>query len=192
MSPSSKSGLDRRGLLRGLVAVLGGTGLAPTAGAEPAAPSGQIVRLSRASFPAQKFDEVERRLAESQHTLIPALRGLAGCLHYHAAIDRESSTMINVSVWRSRSQSRSRRSASASSARSSTTGCSGSSSASCDRPARAPASPPRRASPPTCRRRSSPRGSGARAARRARPRRAPRGRRSRAPRARSPDIPRCG
>ena len=101
MSPSSKSGLDRRGLLRGLVAVLGGTGLAPTAGAEPAAPSGQIVRLSRASFPAQKFDEVERRLAESQHTLIPALRGLAGCLHYHAAIDRESSTMINVSVWRS-------------------------------------------------------------------------------------------
>jgi quinol monooxygenase YgiN len=101
MSRSSKSGFDRRGVLRGLVAVLGGAGLAPAARAEAAAASGQIVRLSRASFPAEKYEEVKRRLEESQHTLVPALRDLAGCVHYYAAIDRESGTMINVSVWRS-------------------------------------------------------------------------------------------
>jgi hypothetical protein len=30
-----------------------------------------------------------------------SVRLLNGCLHYFAAIDRESSSMVNVSVWRS-------------------------------------------------------------------------------------------
>ena len=33
-------------------------------------------------------------------SLIPAIRRLRGCLHYYAAIDRGSSSMVNVSVWR--------------------------------------------------------------------------------------------
>lgn len=57
------------------------------------------VRLSRGHFDAGKFDEIERRLTESQKTLIPAIRKLDGCLHYYAGIDRTSNAMINVSVW---------------------------------------------------------------------------------------------
>ena len=36
-----------------------------------------------------------------RNSLIPAIRQLSGCLHYFAAIDRASSSMVNVSVWRS-------------------------------------------------------------------------------------------
>jgi hypothetical protein len=32
--------------------------------------------------------------------LVPAIQRLDGCSHYFAAIDRESSSMVNVSVWR--------------------------------------------------------------------------------------------
>jgi hypothetical protein len=94
------SDLDRRGVLCGLLAAMSAA-VTPAACAEPAAARGRVVRLSRASFPAEKYDEVRRRLDESQRALVPALRALPGCLHYYAAIERESSTMINVSVWRS-------------------------------------------------------------------------------------------
>ena len=101
MSTSSNIGVDRRGVLRGALAGLAGLGLPRAGCAQPGAASGRIVRLSRASVPADRFDEVNTRLEEAQHTLIPALNALSGCLYYSAAIDRESSSMINVSVWRS-------------------------------------------------------------------------------------------
>jgi hypothetical protein len=33
--------------------------------------------------------------------LAPAIRELSGCLHYFAALDRESNSIVNVSIWRS-------------------------------------------------------------------------------------------
>jgi quinol monooxygenase YgiN len=60
-----------------------------------------IVRVSRGSFAPEKYETIKARLEAAQKTLVPAIRKLAGCLHYFAAIDRESSSMVNVSVWQS-------------------------------------------------------------------------------------------
>jgi hypothetical protein len=91
----------RRRLIQGLFAMLVSAGFAPKARARQADDSAHIVRISRASFPPENYAAVEARLAASQKTLVPAIRQLAGCLHYFAAIDRGSSSMVNVSVWRS-------------------------------------------------------------------------------------------
>ena len=93
--------VSRRRVIQGLFALLVAAGLAPSSRAEPAPAPGRIVRISRGSFAPEKYADVERRLAASQESLIPAIRKLAGCLHYYAAIDRHSSTLVNVSVWRS-------------------------------------------------------------------------------------------
>jgi hypothetical protein len=58
-----------------------------------------VVRLSRGSFPPEKYEEVRARLDAAKEKLVPAIRALHGCLHYWAAIDQTSSTMINVSLW---------------------------------------------------------------------------------------------
>jgi hypothetical protein len=60
-----------------------------------------IVRISRGSFPPEKYETIRIRLDAAQNSLVPAIRLLTGCLHYFAAIDRDSSSMVNVSVWRS-------------------------------------------------------------------------------------------
>jgi hypothetical protein len=60
-----------------------------------------IVRISRGSFSPEKYETIRTRLDAAQTSLVPAIRLLSGCLHYFAAIDRESGTMVNVSVWRS-------------------------------------------------------------------------------------------
>jgi hypothetical protein len=60
-----------------------------------------IVRISRGRFEPAAYAEIERRLRESATSLIPAIRKLPGVLPYYAGIDRDSSTMINVSTWRS-------------------------------------------------------------------------------------------
>ena len=91
----------RRRLLQGLLAVFFSALFAPIARAEKAAVRRPIVRISRGSFAPESYDQVRQRLDAAQESLIPAIRQLAGCLHYFAAIDRESSSMVNVSVWRS-------------------------------------------------------------------------------------------
>jgi hypothetical protein len=58
-----------------------------------------IVRLSRGSFPADKMEEVRARLAASLGPLAAALAELRGLLHYYAAVDPVSCTMVNVSLW---------------------------------------------------------------------------------------------
>jgi hypothetical protein len=60
-----------------------------------------IVRISKGSFAPEKYETVKARLDAAQKSLVPAIRQLAGCIHYFAAIDRESSSMVNVSIWRS-------------------------------------------------------------------------------------------
>jgi quinol monooxygenase YgiN len=91
----------RRRLLQGLLTVFFSALFAPIARAEKAAVRRPIVRISRGSFPPESYDQIRQRLDAAQESLIPAIRQLAGCLHYFAAIDRESSSMVNVSVWRS-------------------------------------------------------------------------------------------
>jgi hypothetical protein len=58
-----------------------------------------VVRLSRGSFPPAQATQVRDRLEASRATLEPALRPLRGLLHYYVAVDEQSSTMVNVSVW---------------------------------------------------------------------------------------------
>lgn len=58
-----------------------------------------IVRISTGHFEASQYDAVHRTLTEGGARLVPAIREMAGCLHYYAGIDRESGRIINVSVW---------------------------------------------------------------------------------------------
>jgi hypothetical protein len=96
----STRSVGRRRVLHGLLAVLFSAGFGARARAEQPAALTPIVRISRGSFPPETFEAVKARLDAAQHSLVPAIRRLSGCLHYFAAIDRESSSMLNVSVWR--------------------------------------------------------------------------------------------
>jgi quinol monooxygenase YgiN len=91
----------RRRALQGLVAALLSAGLPRGARGQQTAALTPIVRISRGSFPPEKYEAIKVRLDASETTLVPAIRQLSGCLHYFAAIDRDSSSMVNVSVWRS-------------------------------------------------------------------------------------------
>ena len=64
------------------------------------------LRLSRGSFKPENYERIKARLDESQRTLVPAIRALSGCMHYWSGIDRTTSTMINVSVWKSLSDAK--------------------------------------------------------------------------------------
>jgi hypothetical protein len=58
-----------------------------------------VIRISRASFAKESYTDVRARLDESRATLEPAIRALRGFLHYYAAIDPVTNTMVNVSIW---------------------------------------------------------------------------------------------
>jgi hypothetical protein len=58
-----------------------------------------IIRLSRGKYPPTQHDAMAQRLSDSAASLLPAIKGLPGCLSYYAAIDEESCTLVNVSVW---------------------------------------------------------------------------------------------
>jgi len=60
-----------------------------------------VVRISLASFELERADEVEQRLAESEHSLRSAIKKLAGNRGYYVGIDRKSGTMTNTSLWES-------------------------------------------------------------------------------------------
>ena len=91
-------GATRREVVQAIFAGALAAGIAPSARGETSSTT-PIVRISRGSFPPEKYDAVRIRLDEAQKMLIPAIRELAGCLHYFAAIDRGSSSMVNVSIW---------------------------------------------------------------------------------------------
>ena len=58
-----------------------------------------VIRISRGSFAAAEHDRVKERLAATEEALVGELAKLPGLRHYYVAIDRTSSTMVNVSVW---------------------------------------------------------------------------------------------
>ncbi len=59
-----------------------------------------VVRISLGRFEAGRYEAIRQKLTESQAILVPALKALKGNLAFYAAIDRENSTMSNVSVWK--------------------------------------------------------------------------------------------
>ncbi len=67
--------------------------------AEPGQTLQLIVRISRGRFAADLYPQMQERLRMAGDSLIPAIKRLPGCLHYYAGLERESSTMINVSIW---------------------------------------------------------------------------------------------
>jgi quinol monooxygenase YgiN len=97
----SSGSVGRRRVVQGLFAMLFSPGFAADARAEKTAASAPFVRISRGSFAPEEYEAIKTRLDAAQKSLVPAIRRLAGCLHYFAAIDRESSSLVNVSVWRS-------------------------------------------------------------------------------------------
>jgi hypothetical protein len=58
-----------------------------------------FVRISMGHFDPAIHDDIERTLREGGARLIPHINKLAGCIHYYAAINREASTIVNVSIW---------------------------------------------------------------------------------------------
>lgn len=58
-----------------------------------------VVRISQGHFAPQNFDEVEHLLRNSLVSLGPAIRALEGLLYYHAAVDRATNAVMNVSIW---------------------------------------------------------------------------------------------
>jgi quinol monooxygenase YgiN len=91
----------RRRLVQGMAAVVIAVGVVPSAFGQKGATTMPIVRISRGTFAPENYATIKARLDGAQATLVPAIRQLAGCLHYFAAIDRDSASMVNVSVWRS-------------------------------------------------------------------------------------------
>ena len=101
VSAVSSVSVGRRRVLQALFATLVSAGFAPGARGQKTTSPTPIVRVSRGSFAPEKYETIKNRLDVAQQSLVPAIRQLAGCLHYFAAIDRETSSMVNVSVWRS-------------------------------------------------------------------------------------------
>jgi quinol monooxygenase YgiN len=60
-----------------------------------------IVRISQGFFEPHMLPRVAVQLEEGRASLEPALRALAGLLHYYVSIDAASNSMVNVSVWTS-------------------------------------------------------------------------------------------
>jgi hypothetical protein len=56
-------------------------------------------RISRGTFPTGRFDAVREAFVASEAQLAPAVSALRGHRQSHAAIDRESGTIVYVSFW---------------------------------------------------------------------------------------------
>jgi len=59
-----------------------------------------VIRISTGHFSPDRFDEVKRLLEESAVPLTPAILGLGGLLYYHVGVDSKTSTLVNVSIWK--------------------------------------------------------------------------------------------
>lgn len=60
-----------------------------------------VVRVSKGRFDADRYEQVKKLIDDSAATLIPALQQLHGLLYYHAGVDPQTNTVVNVSVWES-------------------------------------------------------------------------------------------
>ncbi len=60
------------------------------------------VRLSRAYFEPERYEEIRRLLMDGENDLAPGIRKLAGLVKFYVGIQSTSGTMVNVSVWDTR------------------------------------------------------------------------------------------
>jgi len=58
-----------------------------------------VIRISKGRFAPEKYVEVKRLIDESAAPLAPAIQELGGLLYYHAAVDANTNTVVNVSIW---------------------------------------------------------------------------------------------
>jgi len=58
-----------------------------------------FVRVSRGRFAAEKYDEMADRLKAAEDVLAPEIRAMPGLIDYYAGMDRDSNSMIRVSIW---------------------------------------------------------------------------------------------
>ncbi len=58
-----------------------------------------IVRISKGRFAAENYRRVKNLIEQSAAPLVPALKALSGLRYYHAAVDPETSAVVNVSIW---------------------------------------------------------------------------------------------
>jgi quinol monooxygenase YgiN len=58
-----------------------------------------FVRVSKGRFAADKYDEMADRLKAAEDVLAPEIRALPGLIDYYAGMDRDSNSMIRVSIW---------------------------------------------------------------------------------------------
>ena len=71
----------------------------PTDAAAAPPTSEPVVRISQGFFAPALLNEVRAKLEAGRASLEPALRALPGLLHYYVAIDAQSNSIVNVSVW---------------------------------------------------------------------------------------------
>jgi hypothetical protein len=105
MPPTKDSSRPRNPARRRTLQALSGLAIGLAAPGAMAAPIAKkralpVVRISRGSFAPESYESVKQRLDDARKSLIPAIKKLRGLLHYYVGIDPESSTMINVSVWK--------------------------------------------------------------------------------------------
>ena len=65
-----------------------------------------VVRISKGHFTPDKFAEVKQLIAASATPLVPAIQALRGLLYYHAAVDANTHTVVNVSIWETEQDAR--------------------------------------------------------------------------------------
>ena len=58
-----------------------------------------VVRVSRGQFAPDRYQEVLELIRASEDALRPALESLRGLIYYHVGVDRETGTVVNVSLW---------------------------------------------------------------------------------------------
>ncbi len=58
-----------------------------------------VVRISKGRFAEERYATVRSLIEESENVLAPALKQLRGLLYYHAAVDPQTNTVVNVSIW---------------------------------------------------------------------------------------------
>jgi hypothetical protein len=61
-------------------------------------PTTAVVRVSRANFDASRYTEVDAASKKTSEYVIPAIRRLAGLIHFYAGVSPKGS-VVQVSVW---------------------------------------------------------------------------------------------
>jgi hypothetical protein len=65
-----------------------------------------VVRVSVIRCEPEQFSQLRRMMADCRPLLEPGIREMAGLIHFYAGADEATSSLTNVSVWRSLADAR--------------------------------------------------------------------------------------